>query len=405
MQTDVLVLGAGPAGSTTAYFLAQNGVNVLLADREDFPRDKACGDGVTLAGVSVLARMGLWPHQVAGYQPFVGARIFSPTGACLQLVCQAGPAGAGPGHGYIIPRQAFDEMLREHAVTAGAQFLPGFRATEPIYDAGHLRGWRGQQRARTLDIRARLVVIATGAHAGPVRALGLRQPGGHSAVAMRAYFQGIAPLEPVIEFHCVPDLLPGYGWLFPMADQRTNVGVFIDAESRCLTRQGGTIRAALDQFIASNPRLRDTLHGATLLGSPNGFPLRMDYPARQTYAENVLVVGEAAGLVDPLTGEGIALALQSAELAAQVATEAVTAGDCSAARLAVYEQALKDRYLAYFTSASQLRTQLKDPDIVEALLASAIQMQALRASGSDPAHGLALLWLCAKWLSADTHAR
>jgi flavin-dependent dehydrogenase len=346
--------------------------------------------------------MGVWSQKAAGYQPFDGARIFSPTGRCLQLEYPTPPAKDCRGHSYVIPRLVLDEILRQHAIAAGAQFFPGFRATEPMYDAGDLIVWRGRQRDNVMDIRARLVVVATGANAGPVRALGLCQPSGRSAVAMRAYFQGKAPLDPMIEFHCEPDLLPGYGWLFPIADHSANVGIVIDAESRCLARQGGTIRAAFEQFIAGNHRLRHTLRGATLIGAPKGFPIRMDYPARQTYADHVLVVGEAAGLVDPLTGEGIAFALQSAELAAQVATEAVTTGDCSAARLSAYDRALRDRYLSYFTYASQLRTKLNDPDIVEALLTCTSQMKVLAASGVNQGQEFALLWLLAKWLSADT---
>ena len=385
METDVLVLGAGPAGSSTAYFLAEEGVRVILADAQTFPREKICGDGVTPAGVRVLSRMGVLDgteDQKGRYRPFRGVRIFASDGTDVRLHYPHHSKGGGPRHGYVIPRYDLDYQIVNRAAAAGAEFMPGFRAVEPLYDAGQVVGYRGRYHGRSMRVRAKLVVVATGARLHTVQALGLCPSPATTELAMRGYFvlDGEVEAHAYLEIHLERDLLPYYGWLFPVNDRTVNVGVGADRGG-----QGeGRLRATFREFVRRNPRMRERLSGAVLKEPPRGWPMRSEFLTRRTYADGLLAVGEAAGLVDPLTGEGIAFALQGGELAAAAASEALCAGDFSAGKLSSYGLALSRHFAPYFSYAQRLRSLLSNPELADTLVALAIRAKETRAQGWAP---------------------
>lgn len=383
MQAQVIILGAGPAGSSTAYFLAQEGVDVLLCDKAQFPREKICGDGVTSAGLRLLSRMGLlYDIERSSYRAFEGTRVFTPNGKCLHLDHSGKDASNFPRYGYTIRRFELDEMLKNRATAAGARFLAGFDATESYLDSDRGVEIKGQNGGKSLRLNADLLVVATGAHNRIVRSLDPAQTRRHqTGVAMRGYVQVKSQLDPFIELHLDGNLLPGYGWLFPINDKIANVGVG-------LLQPGQKIRQALETFVTGNSGMREQLSDATWLSPPKSFPLHMDFLSQRTFADRVLVVGEAAGLVDPLTGEGIALALQSGELAADVGGKALALGDLTAARLSEYDQILKERYSQYFAFASRLRRQLGDPEVVNLIASLIHRVKDLQANWRNPRQGL-----------------
>ena len=362
MQCDVAVVGAGPGGSAAAYWLARAGADALLVDKAHFPRSKPCGDGLTPRAVGLLESMGLGDSILKRGWTFAGVRIFAHDRRSSLVNLRAGDDGQ-PRQGLVIPRRDLDDALRQQAVSAGARFLPGFTALAPHRRRGRLAGLQGRYDKRPLTIEAQLIVVATGANRTLVRALGLSDEDRLRALALRAYVAGLQGLDDYIEIYLDRESLPGYAWVFPTGDGTANVGAGIRLNDVTTADGGRQLRATFDRLLRSS-----RLAGGQLLGRPQGFPLRTDFPAIPTYASGVLVVGEAAGLVNPLTGEGIALALESGQLAAEVASEALLSGDFSSDRLRRYDDVLRERYAGYFEDARELMARLAHPKVLEAVI-------------------------------------
>ncbi|MGQ9490759.1 MAG: NAD(P)/FAD-dependent oxidoreductase [Anaerolineae bacterium] len=347
---DVAVVGAGPAGSTVAGLLARGGWDVVLADRANFPREKTCGDGLTPRAVLALQRLGVLSDlEKAGFLTISGARLVSPTGEMWHLRFGEHDFGLPP-YGLVVPRHELDARLLAHALADGVRFLPEVNIREPLRaaPAGPVTGVVGDRRGQRVIIQARVTVLAVGAHIGLLRAFGLlaRMPPGINAV--RGYFAGVADLEPEFEFYFEHALLPGYAWVFPLADGHANVGLGVfgrDGNSR-----SPNLRRLLSDFMARWPRLRD----ARLVAPLKGFPLRIDFPSQPAVGEGFLLAGEALGLVNPVTGEGIDLALESGEMAARAVDAALRMGDGLQQGLQMYGRALDRRYGSFFRGARLL---------------------------------------------------
>jgi len=362
MQCDVVVVGAGPGGSAAAYWLARAGANVLLVDKAHFPRSKPCGDGLTPRAVELLSSMGLTDFLLKRGWVFTKVCIFTPGGHPSHFSLRAGDDGQ-PRRGVVIPRRDLDDALRQQAISAGARFLPGFTALAPYHCKARLAGLHGHYNKRPMTLEARLTVIATGANRRLMRALGLLDEDWLRALALRTYMAGLQGFDDCVEIYLDWELLPGYAWVFPTGGGMANVGAGIKLYGMTTVEGNRQLRAAFDRLLRSS-----RLAGGRLLGRPQGFPLRTDFPAIPTYASGMLVVGEAAGLVNPLTGEGIALALESGKLAAEVAIEALLSGDLSRARLRRYGDILRERYAGYFEDARELMARLSHPKVLEAVI-------------------------------------
>lgn len=362
MKCDAVVVGAGPGGSAAAYWLARSGADVLLVDKAHFPRDKPCGDGLTPHAVDMLEAMGLADSVLRRGRTFTGVRIFVENRHPSRLNLRADDDGQ-PRKGYVIPRRDLDDALCQQAVSAGARFLPGFTALLPYRRQGRLAGLQGRCDKRLLTIEAQLIIVATGANRRLVQALGLSDEDRLRALALRAYLGGLQGLDDYLEIYLDRELLPGYAWVFPTGDGKANVGVGIKLYGTTTADGSRQLRVAFDRLLR-----KSRLTGGQLIGHPQGFPLRTDFPAIPTYASGVLVVGEAAGLVNPLTGEGIALALESGKLAAEVASEALLSGDLSSDQLHRYDDVLRERYAGYFEDARELMARLAHPKVLEAVI-------------------------------------
>jgi menaquinone-9 beta-reductase len=339
---DAVVVGAGPAGSIAALALARSGARVALADKAAFPRDKACGDLVGPRGVQVLTDMGL-PVPDAGQ----GSDLLAvgPSGRRSRL-----PAFTGrtyPGHGIIVPRLALDHALREAALQAGA--VP-VRARITAVERGEngrvdaVIGGDGQRLA------GEVIIAADGALSPVARLAGMLDS--RTALwgfAIRAYVPAEVGLPLLVLLDASPwRIYPGYGWLFPGADGQANVGIGVGLGN-------GRGRASLRGDLA---RL------VTLLGhhgdlGPDAQPsqvmggwLRMGGTGAPPAAGNVLLAGDAAGLINPLQGEGIGPAMVSARLAA----EAVLAGPTRAGP--AYAEAVEAAFGPYMAGAAALQSAL-----------------------------------------------
>lgn len=376
MDADVLVVGAGPAGSTTAYFLARQGWDVLLVDRARFPRPKTCGDGLTPRAVAALQRLGLLPQLLAaGYPRIEGARLVAPDGHewrfrfadCLHHL---------PGYGLVVPRLELDERLRQHAVAAGARFLGGFHARIPLSRDGRIAGVQGWLDGQVQTIRARLIVVATGVSIGLPRALGVVKRMPPVVRAARAYFAGVEELDQAFEFHFRYRHVPGYAWVFPGPGGSANVGVGLFPLGQGYGRRN--VRQLLDDFMA-RPEMRRRFRHARMMGPIRSYPLRTDYPDGPVCGPGFLLVGEAAGLVNPVTGEGIDLALESGEIAATAAGEALRRGEVGGSGLRGYERALRRRFGSIFAGLRRIGPWVMRPRALNILIAKAARRPGLAA--------------------------
>jgi menaquinone-9 beta-reductase len=339
---DAVVVGAGPAGSVAALVLARGGARVALADKAAFPRDKACGDLIGPRGVQVLADLGVTVPD-AGH----GSDLLAvgPSGRRSRL-----PAFTGrsyPGHGIVVPRTAFDHALREAALAAGAV---GVRARITAVDRDADGTVRAVLASDGQRLAGNVIIGADGALSPVARLAGMLDP--EAALwgfAVRAYIPGAVPLPLLVLLESAPwRIYPGYGWLFPGADGQANVGIGVGMGG---TRHSVPLRDDLDRFTALL-RSRGDLGQEAEPGPVIGGWLRMGGTGTPPAAGNVLLAGDAAGLINPLQGEGIAPAMISGRLAAA----AVLADPCRAGP--AYARALAEAFGHYLPGASALQRAL-----------------------------------------------
>ncbi len=357
----VIVVGAGPAGACAAFFLAQAGVDVVLVDQAAFPRDKPCGDGVASSAMTVLAHMGLLDWVTgSGFAEPQELLLISPGGTTARDRLDPGD---GLSFGYVIPRLALDAALVERAVAAGARLQDRMR----IVGLERLNAHRVRligRAAGSVRLDAPLVIAADGGTSSFTRRLGL-VPGPPELVAVRGYVAGDVGDAGVAEIHWQRSIAPGYGWIFPVGNGQANVG--IGAYSTVVRRRGLNLHDRWRAFLTS-PQARARLADARPIGPVKGHPLRTDADRVTPLADNVLLAGEAAGVVSPLTGEGIGPSLECGHLAAIHACRALERGDLTATSLAHYGRAFHRRFDAYHRSARMLRRLLSLPWLVNRIV-------------------------------------
>ncbi|GAA1105171.1 geranylgeranyl reductase family protein [Kitasatospora arboriphila] len=328
-EAQVIVVGAGPAGASTAVHLARAGVDVLLLEKSRFPRDKVCGDGLTPRGVHQLLRMGV-DIDGPGWMRSRGMRWVC---AGRQVTIDWPDLGRYPDFGLTRSRHDFDDILARHAEASGARLRLGVKATGPVTDrAGRITGVTATgPDGRPVTYRAPLVVAAEGASARTAIAMGLeRDPRRALATAARRYYRSPELskdeyLELWADLRCARTGrdLPGYGWIFPLGDGRVNVGL-----GALPHRDHGTIdlRATLDQWLARLPRhwgLNEQNADSPLRSAA----LPMGFNRHPQYSRGLLLVGDSAGMISPWSGEGIAQAMEAAEVAAEAVVLALTRPD------------------------------------------------------------------------------
>jgi len=353
-DADVIVVGAGPGGSAAAYALAQSGRDVLLLDKSVFPREKVCGDGLTPRAVKSLVQMGIDTTEAGGFMRNRGLRIL---GGGLRLELPWPELASYPDYGLVRPRLDFDELLAGHAVKSGARLQEQTNVTGPLLDAaGRVAGVSakvGPERRET-QYRAPLVVAADGSSARLALALGIaKRDDRPMGVAVRRYFTSPRHdddmLESWLELRAQNgDLLPGYGWVFGVGDGTSNVGLGILNTTRAW--QDTDYRRLMDRWTGAMPgqwQFRE--EHAT--GPVRGGALPMGFNRTPHYTRGVLLVGDAGGAVNPFNGEGIAYAMESGFLAAEVAAQALARppGPQRERALQAYPAAMKQAYGGYYT--------------------------------------------------------
>jgi len=345
----VAVVGAGPAGSAAAYFLAQRGLDVLLIDRSHFPRDKTCGDGLSPRALKVMETMGALPQARALGQAIEGVRFFSPDGTAMEA--RLPPYPTHPPYALILPRLILDDLLRTRALSAGARFLGRTHIVKlRAYAAGvELEGKDGAG-----TIRARAAVLATGTSTSLLHASRVLRRRPPFLVAARGYFEGLERRPEQIDLHFDGVPLPGYGWVFPTGDGTANVGAGTLGPSAAFDRLGRNSRRLFDGFLGV-PSIRAELGSGRCLGPVKSYPLRTDFSRAPTFGHRILLAGEACGLVNPLTGEGIDYALESGQIAAEFLAEILQSAEPQPTVWREYDRRLRRRFQRSFEYTHRMR--------------------------------------------------
>ncbi|MFE0588679.1 geranylgeranyl reductase family protein [Micromonospora echinospora] len=355
-DADVIVVGAGPGGSATAYHLARHGARVLLLEKTEFPREKVCGDGLTPRAVRQLIRMGVDTSPEAGWLQNRGLRV---VGGGLRLELDWPELASFPNYGLVRTRLDFDDLLARRAVAAGAELRTGVNVMGPVLDAtGRVTGVEaevGPDKAPA-TFRAPLVVAADGVSGRFPLALGLaKREDRPIGVAVRRYYRSPAKhddnyLESWLELRSKGSdaLLPGYGWIFGLGDGRVNVGLGVLNSSSAFGKTN--YRRLLTDWLANTPADWGMTDEANAEGPILGAALPMGFNRVPHYTRGVLLVGDSGGMVNPFNGEGIAYAMESGELAAEIAVQALArpAGAERERALSAYPTELKARFGGYY---------------------------------------------------------
>ena len=340
-DADVIVVGAGPAGSTAAYYLAQAGLDVLLIEKSRFPRDKVCGDGLTPRAVKSLVAMGVDVSQEAGWLRNKGLRVI---GGGLRLELDWPELSSYPGYGLVRTRASLDEQLARRAQAAGAKLLEGTTVTGPVLDDdGRIAGVEAsaepqdliKQESRSDNAErglgsgraytARVVVAADGNSSRLSVAMGLsKRDDRPMGVAVRTYYTSPRHdddyLESWLDLWDGDRLLPGYGWIFGMGDGTSNVGLGLLNTSKAFGHTD--YRALLQRWLRSMPE--EWGYTEENRTEPvRGAALPMGFNRTPHYHRGLVLAGDAAGMVNPFNGEGIAYAMESGEILARVVAQAL----------------------------------------------------------------------------------
>jgi geranylgeranyl reductase family protein len=372
---DVIVVGAGPGGSAAAYHLAQAGLDVLLLEKTEFPREKVCGDGLTPRAVRSLIRMGIDTSTDNGWVHNKGLRVI---GGGLRLELPWPELASFPDYGLVRPRLDFDDILAQQAVKAGARLQTSTNVTGPVFDrAGRVAGVTASvgPEKRPTTYHAPLVISADGVSGRLALGLGLRRREDRPmGVAVRRYYESPRHTDDYLESWLElwdkgrdgKDVqLPGYGWIFGLGDGRSNVGLGVLNTSKSF--QDANYRNLLTKWLDGTPE-EWGFREENATGPTRGAALPMGFNRTPHYTRGLMLVGDSGGMVNPFNGEGIPYAMESGEIAAEVAVQALarSAGPARERALQAYPQVLKDTYGGYYRLGGVFVKLIGNPAVMKA---------------------------------------
>ncbi len=345
--TPVCIVGAGPAGTSAALKLAYHGIRCVLIDKATFPRDKVCGDAISGKVTTLLNRLD--PAIIRRFEAepgkvdIWGIQFYAPNGIPMEIPFVPAPGSDLPGApGYVSRRWDFDHfMVREVERRPEVEVILGkaVKGYRPLPE-----GWEVQLEGGEV-IHTRLLLVADGAHSRFSRHVaGLPVEKKHHAGAVRAYYRGVTGMDPrgFIELYFLKELTPGYFWIFPLPNGAANVG--LGMRSDYIAKRRVNLRKAFEQVVQAHPVLSKRFAKAEREGPVQGYGLPLGSGRYRLSGDHYMLLGDAAHLVDPLTGEGIGNGFYSGFIAADQAKACIEAGDFSAAFMQAYDRRI-DRVL------------------------------------------------------------
>lgn len=349
---DVIIAGGGPAGSGLAFHLASSGIHVIVVEAESFPRDKVCGDGVSPLALAEMKKMGITQSdhfKQANEIKQVGLFIKNDT-----VFIQLSKPENLPFHARIIPRLALDHWISDAAKKAGAQFVEQTRITGyRVNDDGVMATLK--QGFTQYNLKAKIIIGADGSSSTISRQLNGNKPKDeYQLLGLRAYYKNVNGPSDRVDIYFAEDSFPGIFWMFPIAPDGANIGMAL--VSKTLPTKPSHVKELLLQHINNNPAIKERIGHGIREGKIQGWPITFYNHKSLLYSDRVLLVGEAAGLINPLSGDGIQYALLSANWASEVIVNCIKNNEFTKTALVAYKTKV-DKELGFDFALSNLLIQ------------------------------------------------
>ncbi len=338
---DAIVVGGGPGGSTTAMYLTKMGRKALLLEKAEFPRDKVCGDAVGTRAVAAMRGLGI-EREMKGikHEKVYGVIFSSPQRKTVQIPFPGTDPKTGKG-GYVSRRIVFDNFLFQNAKKKVQTVRENFMVTDLLQENGFVVGVKGKdlKTGKEEEFRSKIVVGADGASSIVAGKLGLNNPQPeHECIALRVYYENISECTPNIEIHFVDSLLPGYFWIFPLENNTANVGVGMLTGD--IKKKNIKLQEEMFRVIAEDPLFKERFKESKQISDVKGWRLPLGSFHRKAHGNGWVLVGDAASLIDPFSGEGVGNAMTSGKIAAEWIDSAIKTNDFSETFLKQYEEAV-----------------------------------------------------------------
>jgi len=373
---DVIIVGAGPAGTSGAIKLGQSGLQVALVDKATFPRDKTCGDALSVDVINQLAMLSetlpsefeTFKNKIASY----GVKIFSPDHNHIDIpFIYKNEKSCG----YISPRLHFDNLLFQHAKQNSAINIYENCTVTSVAIANN----KAVLQTSAGVLTGKMVVGADGAHSIISKCLGdIKVEKAHYSAGLRVYYEGVSGLhnENFIELHFFKDILPGYLWIFPLADNKANVGIGMLSSE--VSKKKVNLKETLQNLLKTHPHLTERFKHARPLETIKGYGLPLGSKKRKLSGERFLLAGDAAALIDPFSGEGIANAIRSGRVAAEHIITCFEKNNFSAAFNKSYDKEIYRRMSREFKISRTLQRVVTYPVLFNFLIRKARQSKYLQ---------------------------
>ncbi len=387
---DIIIVGGGPGGSSCAAFLGKMGHRVLLLDKQKFPRDKTCGDAISGKSRGVLRDLGIVDIvEEAPHSKVFGVAFSSPDGTFVDIPI---PQDRGMDYGYCCRRNVYDNLLFQYIKKfSNITVMEEFEVTDIIKDGEKVDGVKGTDKKTGTEkaFRAKIIVGADGALSVVARKLGLGETDpNHNCTAVRGYFRGVKGTKNSIELHFVESIIPGYFWIFPMEDGIVNVGAGILTSD--MQQKKMNLKEEVMKIINENPMFKDRFAGSEQLAYDQdgklipvkdgirGWNLPLGSAHRKVHGEGFVLLGDAASLIDPFSGEGIGNAMTSGKLASATIHKALQANDFSAKLLSEYETNLYNLLWRELNNSWKMQKRGKTKWLVNLVLKKAANNKEMR---------------------------
>lgn len=383
-QTDIVIIGAGPAGCSTSLFLAKHKIPHTIIDKAIFPRDKVCGDALSGKTVYVLNQLdtSIIPAFDAQKNEFIeswGVKFVAPNGKAIDIPFKADMSKEQYPPGFISKRVDFDNELFKRLDRNYAHVIEGAEVTEIKRTEDGISIHYEHNNSKFEINNSKLIIGAEGDRSIVAKKLAnIQKENNHYCAGIRAYYEGVTGMhkQHFIELHFLPEMLPGYFWIFPLPNGMANVGAGMLSSE--VSKRKVNLKADMLKAIENNPNIRERFKDAKLTGKIQGWGLPLGSKKRPVSGDGFLLVGDAGSLIDPFTGEGIGNALYSGMMAADMIVDALKQNRFDAAFLKQYDTAFYDRQWDELKLSHTMQKLCKFPWLFNFVVNKAHKNKALR---------------------------